>query len=619
MPEEKQATTETPEEGQVVYRRVHYDDDEARRQRPQSGRRGAGPGESRIDPALTPLLVGFAILLALVFLLGYLSVSKMEDVNRQFLDTERQHVIKVNLLQQLRIATSRLYDEARARHEIESRGGLKPPLALSLTTARDELNRQLLVLDRPPYAQVEKWRKLRADLTSFAKTTEDLEAYSREGFQKFRDVDIELNDLLLKDIPAEQQRILEDSENLRSEAAHRINLLTVGALIAGALVAAGTIWEVQRRFGQMREALELARRERQFSSQILEGMVSAVAAIDARDHIRSANTAFFEIFPQLSIGASVHDKSASPETVKILEAATASRVERATYRGRWTLNANGQEGDGRTYDLYSSPLDIDGGKGQIVTLVDVTEAAEAESVLRRTEALAAVGQATAQVAHEIRNPLGSIRLGVSMLRDMMTNQEALNTIELVERGINHLNKLVVDVTQFSRRKQLTRSETDLQDLVNASLELIADRLQKKQTPVEKHFSPQPLRGNWDADQLRQVFVNLLANAVDASEEKSPLSISTEHVVVNGAGGGQAGRPQQFARVTIADQGSGMDEATRKRVFEPFFTTKKRGTGLGLAITKQIVEQHGGRIAVASALGKGTRFTIDLPLNNKDEG
>jgi len=234
----------------------------------------------------------------------------------------------------------------------------------------------------------------------------------------------------------------------------------------------------------------------------------------------------------------------------------------------------------------------------------VTEAAEAERGLRRQESLAAVGQATAQVAHEIRNPLGSIRLGVAMLRDNVTDEEGLNTIELVERGIKHLNKLVVDVAQFSRRKALEQANVDLHELLGRSLELVADKIREKDTPIEERLSDQPLVGHWDPDQLRQVFVNIIGNAIDASPKLTPVSISTEAVQV------EAGR---HARVTIGDRGKGMDQATLDHIFEPFFSTKKRGTGLGLAIVKQIVEQHGGEINVDSEPGKGTRFIIDLPL------
>ena len=246
-----------------------------------------------------------------------------------------------------------------------------------------------------------------------------------------------------------------------------------------------------------------------------------------------------------------------------------------------------------------------------MTLVDATEAAESERTLRRSESLAAVGQATTQVAHEIRNPLGSIRLGVSMLRDSVNDPEALNTIELVERGIKHLNKLVVDVTQFSRQKELERSSVDLHESLERSIDLVSDKIREKNAVVEKHYSGTSIVGQWDAYQLRQVFVNVIANAVDAGQENSPVEISTELLQPEADGDGQA--PRHYVRVTIADHGKGMDKMTRDRIFEPFFSTKKRGTGLGLAIVKQIVEQHGGRISVASEPGEGSKFRIDLPV------
>src|SRR5207302_5939615 len=201
-------------------------------------------------------------------------------------------------------------------------------------------------------------------------------------------------------------------------------------------------------------------------------------------------------------------------------------VETATYRGRWQLTENELP---HSFDVYSSPVEIDNEHGQILTLVEVTEAAKAETALRRSEALAAVGEAAAQLAHEIKNPLGSIRLGIEMLREYMVTDDALKTMGLVERGIQHLNKLVVDVTQFSRRRELDAAEFDLHELINSSLDLVADRVQEKETPVEKDFAATPIRGNWDDEQLREVFVNLIANAIDAGGPKSPVKISTELV------------------------------------------------------------------------------------------
>jgi signal transduction histidine kinase len=599
-----------PDAARVVYRRIAPDETSAFA--PIGKPLKISIWRRELSPAIIPLILGFLSLLILIGVLGYLSVRRMDEVGQTVLRLEQQHAAKLSFLLQLRLAVTKLNNEARTRADADSRRELKPPFEVRLNTARTDLRELLRMLERPPRDSDPVWSKVHSDLAAYIEVTVDLRRYSLEGYDKFKTVDTEV-DAMLANLAAEQNDVFQKSEAIQFEAARTIRTWSVIALIFGGLVAGGTIWEVQRRFGAMRRSTEEARRERVFTSQLLEGMVSAVAAIDENDRIRSANAAFFRIFPRATIGASIYEKFASDTSLKMLEAATSSRVDRASYRGRWVCPPDGDCETQQTFDLYSSPLAINGARGQILTLVDVTEAAEAERGLRRQESLAAVGQATAQVAHEIRNPLGSIRLGVSMLRDSVTDAEGLNTIELVERGIKHLNKLVVDVAQFSRRKALEQANVDLFELINRSLELVTDKIKEKETPIEKVLSDQKLVGHWDGDQLRQVFVNVIGNAIDASPKGASVVITTQALRVTAGDNNEDHLERTYARVTVADQGSGMDQLTQDRIFEPFFSTKKRGTGLGLAIVKQIVEQHEGKIDVESRPGKGTTFQIDLPL------
>src|ERR1044071_650948 len=173
-------------EGEVVYRRVSAADvDEPRVTRVQ-----------RLDPTLMPLMVGSALLLLFVIVLGNLSVRRVEDTSRRVLDLERQFAARGQLLLQLRIALTRLDNEARDRMEAEARHELRPPFDLRLATARSELSKLIPLLDRLPVAQSPNWQTFHNDLAVYLETTKDEDDYSLHGFEQFQRADGELNELI---------------------------------------------------------------------------------------------------------------------------------------------------------------------------------------------------------------------------------------------------------------------------------------------------------------------------------------------------------------------------------------------------------------------------------------
>jgi signal transduction histidine kinase len=605
-----------PDDGRVVYQRIGPGGEVAGRPTPVSEAVNLA-GWRQLAPTLWPLLAGFVFLLLLVFGLGILSEGELNKVKSGVADQQGTLTARTALFSRAQSAAERLNNEAKSRSEKKGRNELQPPLAVPLNNARDDLLTELTTMDQSANALPPVWNKLRTDLRAFTETVKDTDQYDANGFVQFRGIREDF-DRVQDDLNRQYVEVGAAGDLLRANAIRRVRILWVISLFLGVLVVTATVAEVQRRFSQMNRSVETARRERRFSSQILEGMVSAVAAIDARGRIRSANNAFMELFPSAKIGVSVHSEVPAAEALKALEAAIAQPVREATYFGKFTMVVASRSDAERTFNVYSSPLEIDAEYGRIITLVDVTDAVEAEAVARQTEALAAVGQASAQLAHEIKNPLGSVRLGVSILRDMTDRPDAINTIDLVERGIEHLNKLVVDVTQFSRQRQLNLAPVKIDDVLDVSLMLVEDRVQDNNIQVVRDFNV-PLAGNWDEDQLNQVFVNLLANGIDASEPGSTINVTARAIAESPLAARlypdrRNAANREYVRIVIEDHGSGLDAKTRAKIFEPFYTTKKRGTGLGLAVVKQIVEAHEGVIAVESVLGKGTKFIVDLPLS-----
>ncbi len=225
---------------------------------------------------------------------------------------------------------------------------------------------------------------------------------------------------------------------------------------------------------------------------------------------------------------------------------------------------------------------------------------KAEEQLRTAERLSALGELSASMAHEIRNPLGSIKGAAEILSDAFSKDDArFEFVQILLKETDRLNHILQDFLDFARPKRPRFQESDINEAMEFVLALTAREAEKAGVKVEKKLSPNVARINMDPDLMKQAFLNLVLNAIQAMPTGGVLTI--ESVAEKGG-----------TVVKVSDTGVGISTENRKRLFTPFFTTKKNGTGLGLAIVYRIIQHHIGKIDVESEPGKGTTFIIRIP-------
>ncbi len=230
------------------------------------------------------------------------------------------------------------------------------------------------------------------------------------------------------------------------------------------------------------------------------------------------------------------------------------------------------------------------------------EIAAARARLAQSEKLAALGQLSASVAHEVRNPLAVIRSAAQSLAESVAvdDQDGQRACRFITAEIDRLTSVVGSLLAFARPLRLEPRPVKVDELFDGALLLAAPDLQRQQVHVERGPAAAVLSVRADVDLLRQVLVGLLANAVEAVGRDGEVRLDARPLT-----GDQI-------EIEVADSGPGVPSELQARIFEPFFTTRARGTGLGLPIARQIVEAHGGRLDVGDRRGGGARFTVRLP-------
>ncbi len=228
-----------------------------------------------------------------------------------------------------------------------------------------------------------------------------------------------------------------------------------------------------------------------------------------------------------------------------------------------------------------------------------------QAELRRAERLAAVGRISAQITHEIRNPLNAIGLNAELLAEEIAGLsgpagEARALLAAISREVDRLNGVAEEYLRFARVPRESTDRHDVSELLGHLLDFLAPELAVARVEVRRQLSRglPPVRG--DEGRLRAVFLNLLRNSREAMPEGGTITVTTRRV------------DPSDVEILVEDTGGGIPPDDLTRVFEPFYSTKERGTGLGLAFTQQVMEEHGGSIRCESTVGRGTVFTLRLP-------
>jgi signal transduction histidine kinase len=226
-----------------------------------------------------------------------------------------------------------------------------------------------------------------------------------------------------------------------------------------------------------------------------------------------------------------------------------------------------------------------------------------QQLMRRTDRLSSLGSLTAGLAHEIRNPLVTIKTFLDLVPERYKDKEFRGDfLKLTSSELDRITSLVSDLLNFAKPKKPKFRKEDVNQVIQEIIPLIQVEATKRDIAIETNLLETP-KAKLDADQMKQVFLNILLNAIEAIETHGRISITSRDIHKNGS---------DYVQVEIQDTGKGIPKKIVEQIFDPFFTTKEKGSGLGLAISHQIVQDHHGIIEVESMPKKGTTFFVNIP-------
>jgi PAS domain S-box-containing protein len=234
---------------------------------------------------------------------------------------------------------------------------------------------------------------------------------------------------------------------------------------------------------------------------------------------------------------------------------------------------------------------------------DITERMEMERRVRESERLAHIGQLTASLAHEIRNPLSSVKMNIQiLLKKLHLDGNDKRRMEIMALEIPRLEKILKEMLDFARPVGLDLQNVSVNDLVESSLEVIDAKIREKELSVKKNLSTKIGLVLMDREKMEQAIINVLLNSIEALPDQGQIEIETN----------EEDEPARVIRIEISDNGPGVKQEELPYIFDPFFSKKKKGTGIGLTNVKKIIEAHGGMINASLKQPTGMHLSLIIP-------
>lgn len=269
----------------------------------------------------------------------------------------------------------------------------------------------------------------------------------------------------------------------------------------------------------------------------------------------------------------------------------------------------------RTLEIFCSPFKSPGGEtiGNVFVLRDITRAEKLEDMAKRTEKFAAMGEMAANIAHEIRNPLGSIELFASLLlKDLSRKKDQERAVQIIS-SVKSVDNKISNLLLFTRRQSPKMKKIDLHKILADVIDFSAQLMEQGGIRVSAKLAAAHANISGDAEMLKQVFLNIILNAQQAMPEGGTLVIGS-----NTTAGQERQKEMQAVEIVFQDSGPGIPAQNLSKIFDPFFSTKESGSGLGLAIVHNIIHQHNGSVNIENSMQGGVAVNISIPLVQKKE-